>query len=343
MGVTEEHFVLLPLAGTEKTRIGDVIDTASRTRGPVFFIVISDDIPASDYKRLLRTGRAEWVLTSTAPQEIFDIISRHTSGTHAPARRTDPVVVSFVPSAGGVGNTTLAIEAAAQLTKNKSSVYERICIIDLDFQSSHVCDHLDIGPHLQIEEISSNPERLDEQLFNIFISKHQSGLDVFAAPRSLFSVCDLNIAALDKLFDMISARYDLIVVDLPLTWFAWTAHVIAISDSAIVAGTNTIPGLRRMAETMAAVRNVCRTSCQVAAIINRCERRILGGVAGRQQVEKVLGREKIFYVPNDPVVIQSVNIGTPLVLNHATGKIAKEIAALAAYCAALKPHRPLSK
>ena len=37
-------------------------------------------------------------------------------------------------------------------------------MVDLDFQTSHLCDYLDSEPRLQIDELSNAPERLDDQL-----------------------------------------------------------------------------------------------------------------------------------------------------------------------------------
>ena len=93
----------------------------------------------------------------------------------------------------------LAVEIGVYLKTNKPTKDRNICIVDLDFQSSHICDHLDIEARFQIDEISSNPERLDSQLFDIFISRHSTGLHVFAAPRRRFDVCNLNLSALDIL------------------------------------------------------------------------------------------------------------------------------------------------
>ena len=339
----QQNYVLLVASTNESGHFGKIIEAASRNRGHMFLILISDDISAMDYKRLVRTGGADWVSASAVPQEILDIISRQRTESQAtPARRAQPVVVSFVPSAGGVGNTTLALEMATHLGTSKATADRRICIVDLDFQRSHVCDYLDIEPRLQIQEISSNPERLDDQLFNIFVSRHSSGLHVFAAPRTNFNICDLNVAALDKLFDMISTRYDLIVIDLPVTWFAWTMQVIAASDGVIVTGINTIPGLRQMAETVAAVRDACSASGQVAVAVNRCEHRLVGGIARRHHVEKVLGREKVFYVRNDPMLMQSVNTGTPMALTNAARKASKEIASLGMFCAGLRSSQVVS-
>src|SRR5262249_34976395 len=129
------------------------------------------------------------------------------------------VTIGFVPTAGGVGNTTLTVEVAAYLKTNKRTLDRKICIIDLDFQTSHVCDYLDTEPRLRIEEISNAPERLDDQLFELFRSHHASGIDVFAAPRTKFASENLNINALDALFSMITSRYDLVLIDFPVVWF----------------------------------------------------------------------------------------------------------------------------
>jgi len=336
----EKSTVLVLATPKDSSYFGKLVELASRHRERCFFIVIRDDIGASYYKRLVRTGGADWVSSAAVPQEVVDIMSRQRGGTEArAANRGEPIVVCFAPSAGGVGNTTLAVEVAAHLKSGKSTRDRAICIVDLDFQSSHVCDHLDIEPRLQIQEISSSPERLDDQLFDIFISRHASGLDVFAAPRTKFDLCDVSIEALDSLFDMISGRYDLVLIDLPVAWFKWTFHVLSASDGVIVTGTNTIPGLRQIAETVTAIREMRRSAGQVAVAVNRSGRRLLGGIERRHHVDKVLGREKVFFIGEDPVMVQAVNAGTPLATSDAGRKTSKEIALLAAFCASLKSTR----
>jgi pilus assembly protein CpaE len=339
----EKSIALVVASPKDGVHFARLLELATRYRDRTYFILISDDIPASDYKRLIRTGGADWVSAAAVPQEVLDILSRQRAGIETrSANRADPVVVCFAPCAGGVGNTTLAVEVAAQLKNNKATRDRNICIVDLDFQSSHVCDHLDIEPRLQIQEIASSPERLDEQLFDIFISRHASGLHVFAAPRTKVDFCDVSVEALDSLFDMISSRYEFVLIDLPVSWFKWTSHVIAASDAVIVTGTNTIPGLRHMVETVTAVRETRRAGAQYAVVVNRCTRALFGGVERRHHVEKVLGREKIFFIGEDSMIMQAVNAGAPLALSDAGRKTSKEIAALAAFCAQLKSTRVTS-
>jgi pilus assembly protein CpaE len=336
-----QHYVLLVASPQDNEFFNKLVDQASRSLGRLFFILISDTISAEDYKRLVRTGGADWVATNALPQEILEFISKRRLVTEsASSRRAEPVLISLAPSAGGVGNTTLAVEIASYLKTFKTSRNLKICIVDLDLQSSHVCDYLDIEPRLQIQEISANPERLDEHLFEIYISRHKSGLHIFAAPRTKFNICDLNVLALDSLFNMISTRYDLIIIDLPLTWFSWTFPVISRSDAIIVTGLNTIPGLRQIAETVGAVRNIRRPpGQQIAVVINRYDFSVLRGIARRRHVEKVLGEERVFFVRNDPVALESINAGTPIVLAHASRKINKEIAIVGTFCADIKSSR----
>jgi pilus assembly protein CpaE len=337
-------YLLLLAPPSGRKTLEDLAETAARYRDRIFFIMIGEEISASEYKSLVRTGSADWISAGADVQEILDIISNRQMRGRAEAASairagSKRVAVSFVPSAGGVGNTTLAVEVGVSLKTGKPTKDMNVCIVDLDFQSSHACDYLDIEPRLKMQEISSNPERLDAQLFDIFISRHSSGLHVFAAPRSKSDPCDFNVVALDKLLDMISARYHLILIDLPVTWFTWTPQIVSASDGVIVTGVNTIPGLRQTAETLVAIRETARASAQIAIAVNRCRRRFWGGVARRRHVERVLGRENVFYIAEEPMAVESVNTGTPMALSKGTGAIGRDVAPLAAFCANVKSLR----
>jgi MinD-like ATPase involved in chromosome partitioning or flagellar assembly len=340
-------YLLLISPPSDAQSIEKLADAAARYRDRIFFVLIGGDISASQYKSLVRTGGADWISAGAGVGEILDLISsRQTRGrteaTSAGRGDFQRVAVSFVPSAGGVGNTTLAVEVGVSLKTSKSTKDLNICIVDLDFQSSHVCDHLDIEPRLKMQEIASNPERLDAQLFDIFISRHSSGVHVFAAPRSKVDPCDFNVAALDKLLDMISARYHVILIDLPVTWFTWTPQIVSASDGVVVTGLNTIPGLRQTAETLAAVQESARASAQIAIAVNRCQRRFWGGVARRHHAERVLGGKNVFYIAEEPLALESINTGNPMALSKGAGSTGLGITALADFCGKVKSLRAAS-
>ena len=208
--------VLLAAAAIESANVDNLIDVVRRHPRNLFFIVVGGDISTRDYKRLIQSGNADWVAEVGLPQELLEIVGRVSAPAREDVAVESPVVVSFTPSAGGVGNSTLAIETAVLLVKAKSNKIGKVALVDLDFQSSHVCDYLDIAPKFQFEEIVAAPDRLDDHLLSAFISHHSSGLDVLAASRSRFHARDLSVEALSALFDRLAQRYATIIIDLGL-------------------------------------------------------------------------------------------------------------------------------
>ena len=95
-----------------------LVEVAAQYHKELFLILISDEISASAYKRLVRTGGAEWASAKAAPREVVEIIARRgqqrrgSDKASSGPRNSAPVTICFVPSAGGVGNTTLVIKSA---------------------------------------------------------------------------------------------------------------------------------------------------------------------------------------------------------------------------------------
>ncbi len=337
-GVQQSAVVLI--AAPEIANVADLIDVVSRRPRNLFFIVIGGDISARDYKRLVQSGNADWVPEAGLAQEILEILGRVKAPARSDPAVQSPIVVSFVPSAGGVGNSTLAIETAVHLVRGKGAKDAKVALVDLDFQSSHVCDYLDIAPKFQLDEIVAAPGRLDDQLLSAFISRHPSGLDVFAASRNRFRTRDPDLESLSALFDRMADRYVYIIVDLPLSMHSWTIPLLAASKGILVSGLNTIPGLRQIEETLRALRAETSVTADKRAVVNRCDFGLLGKVARSDHVARILGDEKRFYVRNSRVALDCVNLGTPMTIAHPSDKAVKDIAAISDYCVALRSAAP---
>ena len=182
----------------------------------------------------------------------------------------------------------------------------------------------------------ADPGRLDEHLLETFTTHHDSGIDVFAAPRSKFPSEDLNIDALDALFNIITKRYDFIFIDHPLNWFSWTTQVVAASDAAVITGINTIPCLRQISETLALVRSSGPPALQIGIVVNRCERTLFGSVVDSKHARQVLQDEQVFFISRLPEAVESVNMGIPMMRGTSAGKLQKKFARLAGFCAEVK-------
>jgi pilus assembly protein CpaE len=332
-------FLVLVAQSSEREYLAKLVGIVSQYRGSIFFILVSGEIGASDYKQLIQSGKADWADENNLADEVRDIIARHSApapAVEAPDPRR-PTVVSFVPSAGGVGSTTLAIETAVQLARRKGGKDEKVCLIDLDFQSSHVCDYLDLEPRLRVDEIIGAPHRLDAQLLDMFTCRHDSGIDVLAAPRGPFKQRPLSTDVLSALFDLIAQKYVHVLVDLPLAPYEWTWPMIAASQGVLAVGRNTIPGLRQLAETLAAVQSEPTFKGALGAVVNRCEIGLFGRVTRGDHIARVLRDRKPLFVREASVAVDCINEGAPMSVAHPTAKATRDIGALAAFCLALRP------
>lgn len=222
-------------------------------------------------------------------------------------------VTTFLPAAGGIGNTTLAIEAAMQIiasAKGRASV----ALVDLDFDKDACADYLDLEPRLDFAEIGESGERLDPQLLDVMTSRHSGGLALIAAPSLAGQLRHLQSAAVLRLLDVVCSRFEHVVIDLPRNWSAWTDGVLLGSDRVFLVTDMTVPGLRfarRVAENVnrrLALKNPMRV------IVNRAERRLFPG-AGLRRADAVQALELAFAgdVPNNyQLVREAIDQGAPL-------------------------------
>jgi pilus assembly protein CpaE len=203
--------------------------------------------------------------------------------------RKDSQIAVFTGAAGGVGVTTLAIEAAMQVLQ-RAGPGETTCLVDLDLSGDACADYLDLEPRLEFAEIGPRGERLDLQLLEALCARHKSGLAVIASPARPGEVFDVEPETIGRLLDVVAMRFDHVVIDLPRQWRPWTDAVIGGADSLYVVTDMTAPGLRvarRLVE-----RIVERTKGRVGpkVIVNRFTRAasFANGLRGAD-VERALG------------------------------------------------------
>lgn len=242
---------------------------------------------------------------------------------------TSATISAFIAAAGGVGNTTLAVEAAIQFAKAEASGKHATCLVDLDFQNDACASHLDIEPRLDLQEIGPNGERLDGQLLEVMGSKHASGLVLFGAICNRGEPEHISSDAVLRLLDVISSRYARIVLDVPRTWHTWTEDVLHASDRIYVVTDMTVPGLRSGKRTLQRIIDKARPDNPPKVIVNRAEKQgFFGNGIRRADVERVLEDHFGGLVSNNyGLVREAIDRGVPLEVvkqgNAVTGDLKK--------------------
>lgn len=325
--------VLVPDQSGSADLLTEVVGFAQEFTGQAFVAYLADTVAPADYKRLVRTGAADWIALGDCGDELQELAARVVA---ADARGRAAKIVSFVPSKGGVGTTTLVVETAVQLAARRKRTGSRTAILDLNLQGGTVADALDVEPRLALAEIIERPERLDEQLIDIFTSRYAKGLDVFASARNWLGADPLRPDIVFTFIDAIGARYDTVLLDLPVGWAGWTDTLLSGSDAVIVCGGDSVPALRHLTATLDHLDELSLAKEKVAAVVNAVEMDLLGRASRRALIERALPNRRTFLTRRDPKGAgQALDIGKPMSELAPHSKVVRDIKGIATWVATL--------
>ena len=266
-------------------------------------IVISSNFSPAAARILIQLKVADFLVK---PVQTSDLVRSCNNAMKINTQETQvqPQFMSFMPASGGVGTTAMAIETAAILNAHGQKIGRTTCIVDLNFQHGACAEYLDIEPRFDISEIENSPERLDRQLLDVMLSRHDSGLSVICAPNQPAEMRSFKGALVVKLLDLVSAYFDNVVIDLPRTWFPWTETVITGSDKLFVVADMTVPSIRHSHRLVKAVEERVGKQAAPKIIVNRMDFRKNASGLNADDVENALGEYFAGGVPNNYMLVR---------------------------------------
>src|SRR5262245_13592412 len=275
-------------------------------------VVVTQEFNEVVARQLLQVRVADFLIKPVAPIDLVRACAK-VAQEAAGAETKEAQIYTFLPAAGGVGVTTLAIQTALLLLRNGQRSGATTCLVDLDFQHGACADYLDLEPRLDLDEIEPRPERLDSQLLEVMLSHHASGLAVIAAPHRPAEMRSFDPDVVTRLLDLVSTRFDHVVIDTPRTWFSWTDNVLIGSNKLFIVTESTVPGLRYAKQLVTAINERLGEGVQPQVIVNRFEQRMFGAGLRRGDVKQALGGALAGTIPNSYALVrEAIDRGVPL-------------------------------
>jgi pilus assembly protein CpaE len=282
-----------------------------RLEGKIPVVVVTQEFNAAAVRILVQLQVADFLVK---PLTTADLVRSCLRALHGPGREenTESQIYTFMPAAGGVGTTTLALQTAFQLHKSVTRAAST-CVVDLNFQQGACAEYLDLEPRFDVMEIENQPERLDRQLLDVMLSKHESGLCVLAAPTKPSDMRTFNANVVVRVLDLVSAYFDNVVIDMPRTWFPWTETVLLGSNKLYVVAEMTVPCLRHTQRLIMAVYETVGKEVKPHVIVNRFEQKMFDTGIKQADVEEILGEHFVGGISNNyRLVREAVDRGVPL-------------------------------
>ncbi|MHA1165976.1 MAG: AAA family ATPase [Alphaproteobacteria bacterium] len=303
----------------------------SQRVGGLPVIVISDHLSETSARDFMRLNISDWCPKPNVESDLLQACERALYSQQVQSKSAEAAFYAFLPAMGGVGNTTLAIQSAFLMAR-KQKQFQTTCLIALDFQNGSIADYLDLTPNLKLDEIISEPERLDEQLLEVMLSRHDSGIAVLAAENALRDYGSISEELITNMLEMASAKFDNVIIDMPRVWLPWSLDVLLGCDKAYVVTEMTVPGLRHASRFVDAIDEKCEGEIDISVLVNRCRSRLIGGGANslrRSDAQEMLGERFGGFVYEDyRLVREAIDRGVPLYEIDKRNKIDKDLTSI---------------
>ena len=164
--------------------------------------------------RGLRAGADDYLIKPFHPAELLarikSLLARFAPRDVLLARPPMGRVLAFYGAKGGVGTTTIAINAAIALHRELG---RKVCLVDANLQFGDHRVFLDLGlDKKSIVDIVSAPN-IDVDLVRQVMVKHDSGVDLLLAPPSPESADLVRSEHLQHIIEHLRTLYDYVLVD----------------------------------------------------------------------------------------------------------------------------------
>jgi pilus assembly protein CpaE len=282
-----------------------------RLDGRMPVVAVTSAFDAATARMLIQMQVADFLVKPVTTADLVRSCIRAIKGPQK-QENVEAQIYTFMPAAGGVGTTTMAIETAF-LLHNSNSRGASTCVVDLNFQQGVCAEYLDLEPRFDLTEIENQPERLDRHLLDVMLSKHESGLCVLASPVQPTEMRTFNAEVVVRMLDLVSAYFDNVVIDMPRTWFPWTETVLLGSNKLYIVTEMTVPCLRHTQRLIQAIATNTNKQIKPNVIVNRFEKRAFDNGIRHADVEAVLGDHFVGGISNNyRLVREAVDRGVPL-------------------------------
>jgi pilus assembly protein CpaE len=298
------------------------IENMPRQYPAVSFFVMSQTMDATLLMEAMHLGMKEFI-PLPIPEAKFAAAIERVAAVHGMGKRAR--VLSFVPTIGGCGSTTVACNIAACLARTGG----KTVLVDLDLMRGGVANYFDIRPRYTIADVMESTATVDRQLLDNALTVHAgSGLSILARPEMPEDTQRVNQPGLHRLLGLLSRMFDYVVIDSMMSIAPLYHTVLQASDVNSVVMQLNVPSCKNAERFVGALRRMGCESSKIKLLANRYVKK--GWDIEPDEVERALGLSLAWMVPNDfKNAIAAINFGEPVVLRSPKSEMSTSLIGLA--------------
>lgn len=288
-------------------------------------IVVGDAIDPETMRVAMRVGARDFLTEPSAGDDLVAAIRKLTSEQRVSRKSSNGQMLAFVNAKGGSGATFLACNIA-HLSSCVSAL--NTALIDVNLQFGTLPQYLDFNPRRSLLEALDVADELDEVAIDGYLTRLETGVSVLAGSREFALLQqELMTDRFETILNLLSKRFDRLVVDVPRQLEPFSAIVLERADRVVLVMQQSIPSLHD-ATTMYEIltRNLAVPADHIRIVVNRYQKNASVELA---DIRQALHDQKPFCVPSDyRTVTQSIDMGVPLYEHSRRAAITKAVISL---------------
>ncbi len=304
-------------------------------------ILVVDELSTDLMQTALRSGVNDVLAAPVDTEQLTTAVARVAEGLDASSapRTVDggPTVVerpddgeigkviTVFSTKGGAGKSVLAANVAVVLAKRRPD--KPVVLVDADLQFGDVAVMLKLAPQHTIVDAVGSLDRLDPTLLGQFLMRHDpSGLLILPAPLEPSFADQISAAEMVQIVRLLRTFCSAVIIDTPAYFNEVVLGLIEESDEVLLIAGMDIPNIKNVKIGLQTLRLLNVPMTKLHLVLNRANSKVKLDVS---EVERTLQIKAESLIPSDVVVPQSVNKGTPVVLDAPKSGVAKAIEQLA--------------
>ena len=299
-------------------------EEGSSSHVPIIMLTAESDVEQK--VRGLRAGADDYQIKPFHPAELLarikSLLARFASKELLVGRPPMGRVFAFYGAKGGVGTTTISINAAIALHRELG---RRVVLIDGNLQFGDHRVFLDLGLDRKSIVDAVSATSIDAELLRNIVVRHDSGVDLLLAPPSpetaeLVSAEQHHMA---QLIETLRGMYDYVLVDIDKRLDEMNLDVIGAADIMFVVMTADLSCLKNVRLVLETMTQLGVEKSKVQLVLNRSN--AFTGI-NVKNAEGALRRRIDYQIVNEyRGAISALNSGAPFLFTKADSLLGRSV------------------
>jgi pilus assembly protein CpaE len=220
-------------------------------------------------------------------------------------------IVSFISNKGGVGKSTLSVNAAASLATRHP---DQVLLIDASLQLGICALMLDVVPKTTIVDAVREKTRLDETMLRQLAVKHACRLHVLAAPANAMDASEVDEESVYRVLNLARRAFRYVIVDTFPMLDSTVMATLDLTDLGLIVMQGTAPNVVGTARLLPVLKGLGFGEDRQRLVLNHNYRNFSGNLKPAD-IERRLTRTLDYVFPYQKGLLVAANAGEPFALH----------------------------